>query len=149
MRTVLTYLTLALCLLPLSAVAGENSDKDKAIEALMERVKRLEAIIGEDERPILTKQTMGKRLDSIEQELRKSQSRANPQEYNLQHDLRQLNQTVQNTSRRVDELANRMNRTERETDAMPGAEDLASLRRDIERLQRQLDNLTQKLNRMN
>ena len=154
MRTVLIYLTLAFCLLPLwlcSAVARENSDKDrdKLIEALMERVKHLETIIGEDERPIATKLTIVERLDRIEREFRESKSKAKPLEYDLQHDLRQLNQAVQNISRRVDELKARVDRMEREADAMLKADDFSSLRRDVERLQRQLDNLTQKVDKRN
>ena len=146
MRTTLIYIALALCLLPLwlcSAVAGENSDKDrdKLIEALMERVKHLEAIIGKDSSAITTKPAIRERLDSIEREFRESKSKAKPLEYDLKHDLRQLNQSVQNISRRVDELTARVDRAEREAGAMLKADDLSNLRRDVERLQRQLDNL--------
>ena len=150
MRTVLAYITIAFCLIPLwlcSAVAGDSrdTDQDKLIEALMERVKQLETIVGKDEHPISAKPAMRERLDRIERELRESQREVKPLGYNLQSDLRQLSQTIQNTSRRVDELTTRMNRVERDADAMSGADGLASLRRDVERLQRQLDNLMQKL----
>ena len=153
MRTVLIYLTLAFCLLPLwlcSAVARENNDKDrdKLIEALMERVTHLETIIGEDDHPFTTKPAMGERLDSLEREFRESRSKTKPLEYDLKHDLRQLNQAVQNISRRVDELSSRVDRAERETDAMLKA-DVSSLRRDVERLQRQIDSLTQKVSNRN
>lgn len=154
MRTVLIYLTLAFCLLPLwlcSAVAGENSDKDrdKLIEALMERVKHLEAVIGEDESPFTTKPAMVERLDRLEREFQESKNKAKPLEYDLQHDLRQVNQAVQNISRRVDELKARVDHTERVADAMLKADDLSSLQRDVERLQSQLDNLTQKVGNRN
>ena len=154
MRTVLIYLALLFFLLPLwlcSAVAGENSDndRDKLIETLMERVTHLEAIIGEDKRPIVTKPSMAERLNRLEREFRESRSKARPQEYDLKHDLRQLDQSVQNISRRVDELKARVDRTEREADAMLKADDLSNLRRDFDRLQRQIDNLTQKVDRRN
>ena len=113
----------------------------------MERVKHLEAIIGEDERPIATKPAMVERLDRIEREFRESKRKAKPLEYDLKHDLRQLNQEVQNISRRFDELKARVDRTEREADAMLKTDDLSSLRRDVERLQRQLDNLIQSVDK--
>lgn len=154
MRKVLIYLTLAFCLLPLwlcSAAAGENSDRDqdKMIEALMERIKHLETIIGKDDSPFTTKPAIKERLARIEQEFRESNSKVKPPEYDLKHDLRQLNQAVQNISRRVDELTARMDRTDREADAMLRADDLTNFRHDLERLQRQLDNLTQKVDNRN
>ena len=143
MRAVLIYITLAFCLIPLwpgSAVAGENSDKDqdKLIDALMERVKHLEAIIGEDESPLTTKPAIRERLDSIEREFSESKSKSIPSEYDLRHDLRQLNQEFQNISRRIDELAARVDRVEREADEMLKADDLSNLRREVEQLQRRL-----------
>jgi len=146
MRRTLIYITLAFCLLPLwlsSAVAGENSDKDrdKLIDELMERVKNIEEIIGEDESPFTNKPTIRERLDHIERELSESKIKSTPSEYDLRHDLRQLNQEVQNISRRIDYLANRVDRAEREADAMLKPVDLSNLRRDVEQLQRKLDNL--------
>ncbi len=146
MRTVLIYITLAFCLLPLwlgSAVAGENSEKDqdKLINALMERVKHLEEIIGEDESPFRTKPAIRERLDRIEREFSESKIKSTPSEYDLRHDLRQLNQEVQNISRRIEYLAVRVDRAEQEADEMLKPVDLSNLRRDIEQLQRKLDNL--------
>ena len=146
MRAALIYIALAFCLFPLwlcSAVAGENSDKDrdKLIDALMERVKHLEEIIGEDESPFTTKPAIRERLDRIERDFHESKNKANPREYDLQHELRQLNQEFQNISRRIDELAARVDRAEREAYEMLKADDLSNLRREVEQLQRKLDNL--------
>ena len=98
MRKNLICLVLAFCLFPLwhcSAVAGEYSDRDrdKLIESLTERVERLEEVIGEEAQPVLIRSTIGERLDRIEREFHESQSKLKPQEYNLQHDIRQLNES--------------------------------------------------------
>ena len=150
MRTISTCLTLAFCLLALclsSALAADNRDteQDNLIDELLERVKRLEEIVGKDDHHISTKPPMGERLDRIEKEFRENQSGGKSLVYDLQHDLRQLSQSIQETSRRVDELTTRMDRAEREADGMLETNDLWSLQRDVEGLQRQLDNLSQKL----
>ena len=150
MKTKLPLLTLAAVLLGAWVCAAteedsRNADQDKRIEALTERVKRLEAIVGPHERPIAIKLPMGERLARIERELRDSEREMKPLGQDLQQDLRQLTQSLQRTSRQVDELTARMDRAERNAGTLPGADDLRSLRRDVEQLRRQLDEVARKL----
>jgi chromosome segregation ATPase len=153
MKTILFSLTMSVVFLGAWVCGaaeedGRNADQDKQIEALAERVKRLEAIVGPNERPLPTELPMGERLDRVERKLRASQREEKPLGQNLQQDLRQLRQSLEKTSRRVDGLTARMDRAERNADSAPAADDLKDLQRDVRELQRQLDELARELAKM-
>lgn len=142
MKTIGIFFALALTLM-LSWVGaaseddGGNPEQDKRVEALTNRVERLEALVGRDERPTPARPSMGRRLDRLEREVHGSRFQAGSPAENVRESIRELNRSLQDTDRRMTEVTRRMDRADRETVTVSGTDDVRSLRRDLDQLQRQ------------
>jgi hypothetical protein len=144
-RTRLLTLCFATCLTVAAAVADRDTDQDRRLEAVAERLKRLEALLGVDENPVPGKPTVGQRLDRLERESRATATPAESPRFDPRPELERLGQSVRDTDRQVQLLARRVEQVERQPD--PAATS-ARLERDIERLQRELFDLRDGLRRV-
>ena len=151
MKTFCMCIIFALVLLmPLSVASAadadeKNGEQDKRIEALMERVKRLEALVGPDEKPSPVKPTMATRLDRLERKVRGIVHSVKAFADEPRESIQQLSQSLKEMAQQIRELTRRIDRVERKAETDADSNPVRALRRVVDRLQRQLDDVQQRL----